>query len=157
MGKLREEIAAKKAKIMKILEMGGEKSTLNTMINELQELQKEYVKMEIRLENSRGKNINLYPSRWLNFFSCTDGCLSDGEMSPELREVTGSTTDSDESRHNPLTMSSMSTRNNSLTASMFANHIMTRSLPTIEGSFQSLSQAIREYTQISAILDSRFD
>lgn len=55
MGKLREEIAAKKAKIMKIVEMGGEKSTLDTMINELQEVQKNYVKMEIRLENSRGK------------------------------------------------------------------------------------------------------
>lgn len=59
MVKLREEIAAKKAKIMKILEMGGEKSTLDMMINELQELQKEYVKMEIRLENSRGKKIYL--------------------------------------------------------------------------------------------------
>ena len=57
MGKLREEIAGKKAKIMKILEMGGEKSTLDKMINELQELQKDYVKMEIRLENSRGKNL----------------------------------------------------------------------------------------------------
>lgn len=75
----------------------------------------------------------------------TDGCLSDGETSTELREVTGSTTDSDESRHNPLTMSTMSTRNNSLTASMFAHHIMTRSLPSIEGSFQS--QALREYMQ----------
>lgn len=73
----------------------------------------------------------------------TDGCLSDGETSTELREVTGSTTDSDESRHNPLAMSAMSTRNNSLTASMFAHHIMTRSLPSIEGSFQS--QALREY------------
>lgn len=36
----------------------------------------------------------------------------------------------------------MSTRNNSLTASMFAQHIMTRSLPTIEGSFRS--QTLRE-------------
>lgn len=56
MVKLREEVAAKKAKIMKILEMGGEKSTLDMMINELQELQKDYVKMEMRLESSRGKN-----------------------------------------------------------------------------------------------------
>lgn len=58
MRKLREEIAEKKAKIMKMLEMGGEKSTLDAMINELQELQKDYVKMEIRLENSRGKTQN---------------------------------------------------------------------------------------------------
>lgn len=57
MGKLREEIAGKKAKIMKLLEMGGEKSTLDTMINELQELQKDVVRMEMRLENSRGKNL----------------------------------------------------------------------------------------------------
>lgn len=57
MGKLREEIARKKAKIMKLLETGGEKSTLDMMINELQELQKEIVKMEMRLENSRGKNL----------------------------------------------------------------------------------------------------
>jgi kinesin family protein 16B len=55
MGKLREEIAGKKAEIMKLLEMGGEKSTLDEMINDLQELQKDYVKMEMRLENSRGK------------------------------------------------------------------------------------------------------
>lgn len=54
MVKLREEIAAKKAKIMKILEMGGEKSSLDAMINELQDLQKDYVKLEMRLENSRG-------------------------------------------------------------------------------------------------------
>lgn len=58
MGKLREEIAEKKAKIMKMLEMGGEKLTLDAMINELQELQKDYVKMEMRLENSRGKTQN---------------------------------------------------------------------------------------------------
>lgn len=57
MGKLREEIASRKAKIMKLLEMGGEKSTLDTMINELQELQKDVVRMEMRLENSRGKNL----------------------------------------------------------------------------------------------------
>lgn len=56
MGKLREEIAKKKAKIMKILEMGGEKSALDKMINDLQELQKDYVKLEMRLESSRGMN-----------------------------------------------------------------------------------------------------
>lgn len=67
-------------------------------------------------------------------------------MSTELREVVGSSTDSEESRHNPLTMSTMSTRNNSLTASMFAHHIMTRSLPTIDGSFQSQT-TLREYTK----------
>lgn len=55
MNKLREEIATKKARIMRILEMGGEKATLDTMINDLQELQKDYVKMEMRLESSRGK------------------------------------------------------------------------------------------------------
>jgi kinesin family member 16B len=154
MGKLREEIAAKKAKIMKILELGGEKSSLDIMINEMQDLQKDYVKLEMRLENSRGENFNLQtnlapPLRCP--FPCSlcciaDGCVSDGEMSTELREVTGSSTDSDE-RHNPLTMSTMSTRNNSLTASMFAHHIMTRSLPSIEGSFQS--QSLREYTDRS--------
>lgn len=55
MNKLREEIATKKARIMRILEMGGEKATLDMMINDLQELQKDYVKMEMRLESSRGK------------------------------------------------------------------------------------------------------
>lgn len=55
MNKLREEIATKKARIMRILELGGEKATLDMMINELQELQKDYVKMEMRLESSRGK------------------------------------------------------------------------------------------------------
>jgi hypothetical protein len=146
--KLREEIAGKKAEIMKMLETGGKKSTLDEMINELEELQKEYVKLEMRLEASRGKDFSL-PSANHKLFpspSSTDGCISDGETSTELRsEANGcSTTDSDESRHhNPLAMSSMSTRNNSLTASVFAQHIMTRSLPTIEGSFQS--QSLREY------------
>lgn len=79
--------------------------------------------------------------------ACTDGCVSEGETSAELREVTGSTTDSDESRHNPLTMSTMSTRNNSLNASMFSHHIMTRSLPTIEGSFHS--QSLRKFKKSS--------
>lgn len=60
MGKLREEIAEKKAKIMKILETGGEKTTLDAMINELQELQKDYVRLEMRFETSRGKNFNFY-------------------------------------------------------------------------------------------------
>lgn len=55
MNKLREEIATKKARIMRILELGGEKATLDMMINELQELQKDYFKMEMRLESSRGK------------------------------------------------------------------------------------------------------
>lgn len=55
MNKLSEEIATKKARIMRILEMGGGKATLDMMINELQELQKDYVKMEMRLESSRGK------------------------------------------------------------------------------------------------------
>jgi kinesin family member 16B len=145
MAKLREDIAAKKAKIMKMLEMGGEKSTLDTMINELQDLQKDYVKMEIRLEHSRGKTFNLQSNfilRHNDNHHPSDGCVSDGETSTELREIAGSSTDSDE-RHNPLAMSTMSTRNNSLTASMFAHHIMTRSLPTIEGSFQS--QSLREY------------
>ncbi|CRL07801.1 CLUMA_CG020755, isoform A [Clunio marinus] len=123
MEKLQVEIIAKKAQIMKILETGGEKSSLNDLINELQELQKDYVKKEMRLENSN------------------DGCTSDDEISSELRGVAGSTTDSDElPRRNPLTMSTMSTRNNSLTASLFAHNIMTRSLPSIEGSFQSQQQ-----------------
>lgn len=56
MGKLRDEIAGKKAEIMKVLESGGDKATLDDMINELQELQKDYVKLEMRLETSRGKH-----------------------------------------------------------------------------------------------------
>lgn len=55
MEKLREAIAIKKAEIMKTLEMGGEKIRLDEMINELQEIQKDFVKMEMRLENLRGK------------------------------------------------------------------------------------------------------
>jgi kinesin family member 16B len=55
MEKLREEIAIKKAEIMKSLEMGGEKRRLDEMINELQELQKDFVRMEMRMESSRGK------------------------------------------------------------------------------------------------------
>lgn len=65
-------------------------------------------------------------------------------MSTDIREINGSSADSDESRHNPLMMSTMSSRNNSITASsMYSPSIMTRSLPsqpTIEGSL-----AIREY------------
>lgn len=53
--KLRERIAEKKAEIMRILETGGDKSKLDDMINELQELQKDFVKYEMRLDNSRGK------------------------------------------------------------------------------------------------------
>lgn len=58
MEKLREEIAGKKAKIMKILEMGGEKTALDQMINELQDLQKDFVKLEMRFEISRGKSFD---------------------------------------------------------------------------------------------------
>lgn len=58
MVKLREEIAGKKAEIMKILETGGKKSTLDEMINELEELQKDYVKLEMRLEASRGRSLS---------------------------------------------------------------------------------------------------
>lgn len=58
MEKLREEIAIKKAEIMKSLEMGGEKGRLDEMINELQELQKDFVRMEMRMETiSRGGKI----------------------------------------------------------------------------------------------------
>lgn len=87
--------------------------------------------------------------------ACTDGCVSEGETSAELRGVTGSTTDSDESHHNPLTMSTMSTRNNSLTASMYSHHIMTRSLPTIEGSF--LSQSLRKFAKAPVALCCHYD
>lgn len=55
MDKLREEIAIKKAEIMRVLEMGGDKARLDAMINELQELQKDFVKIEMRIENSRGE------------------------------------------------------------------------------------------------------
>jgi kinesin family protein 16B len=140
--KLRESIATKKAEIMKILELGGEKSQLDEMIDELQELQKHYVKLEMRLENSRGKSGLIFNFSPRNSIFCTDGCVSDGEMSTDLRETNGSCADSDESaRHNPLMMSTISTRNNSITASSVFSHpsMMTRSLPTIEGSL-----AIRE-------------
>lgn len=60
MEKLREKVATKKAEIMRILEMGGEKSQLDEMINVLQELQKDYVKLEMRLENSRGMHFHFY-------------------------------------------------------------------------------------------------
>lgn len=152
MDKLREKIATKKAEIMRILEMGGEKSKLDDMINDLQELQKEFVKYEMRLDNSRGKyfckivlSTNFNTSPLPNFHdNIIDGCLSDEEMSTDLREINGSSADSDESRNNPLMMSTMSSRNNSIsvTASSMYSHsgIMTRSLPTIEGSYP-----IREY------------
>lgn len=79
MEKLREDIVIKKAEIMKTLEMGGEKIHLDEMINDLQEIQKEFVKMEMRLENlTRGKNnliayfnqiifIHIKTHRWLSF------------------------------------------------------------------------------------------
>lgn len=60
MTKLREGIAGKKAEIMKILETGGRKSALDDMINELEELQKDYVKLEMRLETSRGKKFTAF-------------------------------------------------------------------------------------------------
>ena len=55
MDKLREEIAIKKAEIMRILEMGRDKTHLDEMIDELQKLQKEYVRIEMRIESSRGE------------------------------------------------------------------------------------------------------
>jgi kinesin family protein 16B len=76
MDKLREEIAIKKAEIMRILETGGGKALLDAMINELQELQKEFVKIEMRIEGSRGEFLfsknNQFISyrsnhRWLSF------------------------------------------------------------------------------------------
>lgn len=56
MEKLREKIAERKAEIMKILEMGGEKTRLDELINDLQELQKDYVKYEMKLDHSRGEH-----------------------------------------------------------------------------------------------------
>lgn len=60
MGKLRAEVAAKKAEIMRVLELGGDKTVLDDMINDLQELQKDYVKMEMRLETTRGKHFSTF-------------------------------------------------------------------------------------------------
>ena len=55
MNKLTTKIASKKAEIMKVLELGGDKRALDVMINGLQDLQKDYIKLEIRMENGRGK------------------------------------------------------------------------------------------------------
>lgn len=55
MQKLNTKIASKKAEIMKVLELGGDKKALDEMINGLQDLQKDYIKLEIKMENGRGK------------------------------------------------------------------------------------------------------
>lgn len=47
---LRQKIAAKKAEIMTNLESEAEKEGLNAKINELQELQKQFVKIEIKMQ-----------------------------------------------------------------------------------------------------------
>lgn len=47
---LRQKIAAKKAEIMSNLESEAEKEGLNAKINELQELQKQFVKIEIKMQ-----------------------------------------------------------------------------------------------------------
>lgn len=79
MQKLNTKIASKKAEIMKVLELGGDKRALDEMINGLQDLQKDYIKLEIKMENGRGKfkhsnylsdiflNIVLFFNRWLHF------------------------------------------------------------------------------------------
>lgn len=78
MQKLNTKIASKKAEIMKVLELGGDKRALDEMINGLQDLQKDYIKLEIRMENGRGKfkhsnhfqslsNIVIFLNRWLHF------------------------------------------------------------------------------------------
>lgn len=69
-------------------------------------------------------------------------------MSTDLREINGS--DSDESRLNPLTMSTLSTRNNSISlATSIYSHpsVMTRSLPGVGGSV-----AIREFDKRQKIV-----
>lgn len=49
---LRNKMTSKKAEIMGCL---GEKNMLDTKINELQELQKDYVKLEMRLQECNGR------------------------------------------------------------------------------------------------------
>ncbi|XP_062533246.1 kinesin-like protein Klp98A isoform X2 [Armigeres subalbatus] len=82
MNLLRESIATKKAEIMKILETNGDKSHLDGKINELQDLQKRIVQLEIKVQDVE------------------KGCQSDEGGLDSVRELPGSFTDSDDSRIN---------------------------------------------------------
>lgn len=101
---LRKKIAAQKAQIMKNLEMGTDKIELDRQIEDLQSLQKDYIKMEMAIDQIRDR---------------TDVCLSDGDNSLSI-------TDSEESR---LPQSS-AYRNREMLESSYAPSL-TRSLPSI--------------------------
>ncbi|XP_038110780.1 kinesin-like protein Klp98A isoform X2 [Culex quinquefasciatus] len=116
MNLLRESIATKKAEIMKILETNGDKTNLDGKINELQELQKRIVQLEIKIQDVE------------------KSCLSDGEGAIDsIRDLPGSFTDSDDSRVNSCIYPDYLRRQQ---ASLYAPSV-TRSLPSIEGSYRS--------------------
>lgn len=80
MHNLRKKIAVQKAQIMKNLEMDTDKIELDRQIEDLQSLQKDYIKMEMAIDQLRDR---------------TDLCLSDGEINGDNSL---SITDSEESR-----------------------------------------------------------
>uniref|UniRef100_A0A1Q3FCA8 Putative kinesin-like protein n=1 Tax=Culex tarsalis TaxID=7177 RepID=A0A1Q3FCA8_CULTA len=118
MNLLRESIATKKAEIMKILETNGDKTNLDGKINELQELQKRIVQLEIKIQDVE------------------KSCLSDGDGAIDsIRDLPGSFTDSDDSRVNSSCIYPDYLRRTAQ-ASLYAPSV-TRSLPSIEGSYRS--------------------
>lgn len=80
MHSLRKKIAVQKAQIMKNLEMDTNKIELDRQIEDLQSLQKDYIKMEMAIDQLRDR---------------TDLCLSDGDI---IGDNSLSITDSEESR-----------------------------------------------------------
>lgn len=80
MHNLRKKIAVQKAQIMKNLEMGTDKIELDRQIEDLQSLQKDYIKMEMAIDQIRDR---------------ADLCLSDGDINGDNSL---SITDSEESR-----------------------------------------------------------
>ncbi|XP_055627378.1 kinesin-like protein Klp98A isoform X2 [Toxorhynchites rutilus septentrionalis] len=117
MNVLRESIATKKAEIMKILETNEDKSQLDSKISELQELQKRIMQLEIKVQDVE-KN-----------------CQSDGEGGIDsIRDLPGSFTDSDDSRINSCIYQDYLRHRNQ--ENIYAPSL-TRSLPSIEGSYRS--------------------
>lgn len=111
MNNLRKKIAVQKAQIMKNLEMGTDKIELDRQIEDLQNLQKDYIKMEMVMDQMRDIG--------------TDICLSDGDLNADNSL---SITDSEESRLRPHLSSTY--RNREMLESTYAPSL-TRSLPSI--------------------------
>lgn len=117
MAELYQKIVEMKAQIMKVIESDGEKSYIDELINELQELQREYVLKEVKCNNNDAKSHH-------------SGCDTETTTSTATR-LTKATYDFD--HHGRM---SVFTRNNSMTSSLMSQQLtFAASLPNIRESW----------------------